>query len=46
LDVLRLRLGTLDTPITATPSYHIYCDSKAEWWTIDDDVTQFSAMKN
>lgn len=45
LDVLRLRLGTLDTPITATPSYHTYCDSKAEWWTIDDDVSRFSAMK-
>lgn len=44
LDVLRLRLGSLDTAITATPSYHIYCDSKAEWWTIADKLPQFSKM--
>jgi hypothetical protein len=39
--VLRLRIGTLDTPISAKPSYHIYCDSKAEWWSINDDLAQF-----
>ena len=44
LDVLRLRLGSLDTAITAKPSYHIYCDSKAEWWTIADKLPQFSKM--
>lgn len=42
LDVLRLRLGSLDTAITAKPSYHIYCDSKAEWWTIDDSLPKFN----
>ncbi len=40
-DVLRLRIGTLDSPITATPSYHIYCNSKAEWWQINDDLPKF-----
>lgn len=43
-DILRLRLGTLDTPITARPSYHIYCDSKAEWWEIHDDLPKFKTM--
>jgi hypothetical protein len=45
-DVLRLRIGTLDTATHTKPSYHIYCDSKAPWWTINDDLPQFSATKN
>jgi hypothetical protein len=43
-DVLRLRIGTLDTPISARPAYHIYCDSKAEWWEIEGDLPKFKTM--
>lgn len=35
---VRVRLGTLDTPITARPSAHIHAASKASWWEIDDDL--------
>jgi hypothetical protein len=38
--VLRLRLGTLDTPVSAGPQAHIYVGSKAEWHHIHDDLPQ------
>lgn len=44
--IIRLRLGTLDTPISCQPSYHIYAASKAEWWSINDNKPQFSENKN
>lgn len=37
-DMLRLRIGTLDTPINIKPSMHIYVGSKAEWEEIHDDL--------
>jgi hypothetical protein len=36
-DIVRLRIGTLDTPINAIHKEHIYIDSKAEWDQILDD---------
>jgi hypothetical protein len=39
-DVLRLRLGTLDTPVPAPPSAHIFVASKAAWWEIRDQLPQ------
>jgi hypothetical protein len=39
-DVLRLRLGTLDTPVPAAPSAHIFVGSKAAWWEIRDQLPQ------
>jgi hypothetical protein len=39
-DVLRLRLGTLDTAVPAAPSAHIFVASKAEWWEIRDQLPQ------
>ncbi|HMU86370.1 MAG TPA: GFA family protein [Agitococcus sp.] len=44
-EIIRLRLGTLDSPISCQPSYHIYAASKAEWWTINDDKPQYSKLK-
>lgn len=41
-EVLRLRLGTLDTPIDTKPSMHIFVGSKAEWDEITDDKPQYS----
>ena len=40
-ELLRLRIGTLDTPIEKRPSMHIYAASKAEWDSINDDVPQY-----
>lgn len=39
-DVVRLRLGTLDTPVPAAPSAHIFVASKAAWWEIRDRLPQ------
>lgn len=41
-DFLRLRLGTLDTPVGAKPSAHIFAASKAEWDEIGDGVPQYA----
>ena len=37
---LRLRLGTLNTPITERPAFHFFVDAKAEWDLIHDDLPQ------
>lgn len=41
-DVVRLRLGTLDTPLTAPPTGHYFVASKADWYEIRDDLPQFA----
>ena len=40
--VVRVRLGTLDTPLPQAhwPQMHIYAASKAEWDDIQDDLPQ------
>lgn len=40
-DVLRLRIGTLDTPVDVTPKAHIFVGSKASWDHICDDTPQY-----
>ncbi|HWK74276.1 MAG TPA: GFA family protein [Povalibacter sp.] len=40
-ETLRLRLGTLDTPLTRGPQAHIFTASKAEWFEINDSLPQF-----
>lgn len=40
-DLLRLRLGTLDTALAGKPSRHIFVAHKAEWFDIADDAPQF-----
>jgi hypothetical protein len=40
-DVVRLRLGTLDTPLPTPPTAHYFVASKAEWYEIHDDLPQF-----
>jgi hypothetical protein len=37
-DVVRVRVGTLDTPLESRPSAHIFVDSKAEWHEILDEL--------
>lgn len=40
-DYYRLRLGTLDTPVSNKPVMHIFVADKAEWDNICDDVPQY-----
>jgi hypothetical protein len=39
-DVLRVRVGSLDTPLDKPPSAHIFVGSKAAWWEIRDPLPQ------
>jgi hypothetical protein len=39
-DIVRVRLGTRDTPLAGPPSAHIFVGSKAEWWQIRDQLPQ------
>ena len=39
-ETVRVRIGTLDTPVDSTVSAHIFVGSKAEWDEIHDDVPQ------
>jgi hypothetical protein len=41
-DVLRLRLGSLDTPFTKQPRAHTWVSDKASWEPIDDGLPQFA----
>ncbi|MCL6241258.1 GFA family protein [Acinetobacter amyesii] len=41
-DYYRLRIGTLDTPLTQKPTCHIFVASKAEWDSIHDDLPQYA----
>ncbi len=40
--VVRLRLGTLDTPLEHGPTGHYYVASKADWFDIHDELPQFA----
>ena len=42
LDYYRLRIGTLDTPLTQKPTCHIFVASKAEWDDIAGDLPQYA----
>ncbi|SEF71057.1 GFA family protein [Billgrantia desiderata] len=37
----RLRLGTLDTPVTPGKRYHAWVSSKAEWYELADELPRF-----
>ena len=40
-ELLRLRIGTLDTPVEVKPIAHIFVGSKASWDEIHDDIPQY-----
>jgi hypothetical protein len=40
-DVLRIRVGTLDTPVGARPVAHIFATSLPDWDRILDDLPQY-----
>ena len=39
--LVRIRLGSLDTPFTKHPQAHTFVSEKAEWESIEGDVPQF-----
>lgn len=39
-DFVRVRLGTVDSPLAQSPSAHIYVGSKADWFEIHDELPQ------
>ncbi len=39
--MLRIRLGTLDTPFAKRPRAHTFVSDKAEWEPIGDSIPQF-----
>ncbi|WP_310446123.1 GFA family protein [Thiobacillus sp.] len=39
-DVVRVRMGTLDSPLSQGPGAHIYVGSKAPWHEIHDQLPQ------
>jgi hypothetical protein len=39
-DIVRVRVGTLDTALESSPSAHIFVGSKAEWYEIRDELPQ------
>ena len=39
-EIVRVRIGTLDTPIGTKVSAHIFVGFKAEWYEIHDDAPQ------
>lgn len=41
-EAYRLRLGTLDTPVTGKPTAHIFVGEKAEWYDLCDDLPQYA----
>jgi hypothetical protein len=38
---IRIRIGTLDTPVLGKPAAHIFVSDKAEWFDIHDDIPQY-----
>ena len=45
-DFIRIRMGTLDTPIDIKPVAHIFVSSKADWDEIYDTLPQYAEMPN
>ncbi len=41
-EIIRLRIGTLDSAIEDKPTAHVFVASKAEWYEIVDDLPQYA----
>jgi hypothetical protein len=40
-EALRVRAGSIDQPLPVRPAFHQHVASKANWWTICDDIKQY-----
>ena len=45
-DVIRIRLGTIESDITERPQAHIFVLSKANWEDISDDLPQYAEYED
>ncbi|TDR82764.1 GFA family protein [Paludibacterium purpuratum] len=43
--IIRLRLGTIETPFTCDNAYHAFVDSKADWEVIADGLPQYAERR-
>jgi hypothetical protein len=43
--VLRLRMGTIDTPMDATPVAHIFVAGLPPWAALDDDLPRYEKLE-
>ena len=43
-DIVRIRLGSIESDIRERPMCHIFVGSKANWETITDDLPQFDTF--
>ena len=44
-DKVRIRAGTLDAAPDLQPAFHFYVGSKAEWWTITDELPRYEGPR-
>jgi len=44
-DVLRLRMGTIDTPTDARPVAHIFATNLPVWAAMDDDLPRYEKLE-
>ena len=44
-DTIDIALATLDEPTNEKPSAHIYTDSKASWYNINDDIPCYAQQR-
>jgi hypothetical protein len=42
-EVIRIRIGTLDTYLKTKPQSHIFYADRAEWYELEDDVAKYAA---
>ncbi len=45
IGAVRLRVGTVETPLARRPVAHIFATSKAEWFEILDDLPQYEGTE-
>jgi hypothetical protein len=38
---VRVRAGLLEPPVAARPAFHFFTESKADWWSITDDLPRY-----
>ncbi|MCC2636430.1 MAG: hypothetical protein K0Q68_149 [Moraxellaceae bacterium] len=43
--IMRLRLGTVETPFQCQKAYHAYTDSRASWYEITDTLPRYPAAR-
>jgi hypothetical protein len=43
--VLRLRMGSIDTPVEATPAAHIYAADLPPWAELDDELPRYDTVE-